>query len=381
MRLRRRTLALFAVAVLAVALFRPARAHVRAASLLLRFSDPTGASHGLPAVGDAAVDESESTLTTPSGPARTRTYSPHGVANPPGLVLVHGIHRLGIDEPRLVRFARAIAASGVRVLTPEVKQLADYRVDRLSVDTLGAAAHMLANITPPTSPVGVMGMSFAGGLALLAAADPRFAPDIAFVVAVGAHDDLARVSRFFATDTIARPDGTTLAMHAHEYGPLVLVYSHVEDFFPAEDVAAAREALRAWLWEDHDEARAKLGALSEASRAKMQHLFDGHLDAIVPELLSEVDRSATLMAGVSPHGQLAAVHVPVYLLHGAGDSVIPPSETLWLARDLPADVVRRVLVSPALGHVELGASPAILDEWAVIDFLAAVLAQSEAERG
>ena len=44
-------------------------------------------------------------------------------------------------------------------------------------------------------------MSFAGGLSLLAAADPRFAEDVGFVVAVGAHHDLARVSRFFATDS------------------------------------------------------------------------------------------------------------------------------------------------------------------------------------
>ena len=53
---------------------------------------------------------------------------------------------------------------------------------------------------------------------------------------------------------------------------MVLVYSHVEDFFPAEDVPAARDALRSWLWEKRDDAReAREGALArvegEARRA------------------------------------------------------------------------------------------------------------------
>src|SRR5205823_3807992 len=105
------------------------------------------------------------------------------------IVLAHGVHRLGIEEPRLQRFARAIAASGVVVMTPEIAELTDYRVDPRSIDTLGAAAHSLRERTH--APVGLMGMSFAGGLSLLATADPAYAPDIAFVVAIGAHDDLA----------------------------------------------------------------------------------------------------------------------------------------------------------------------------------------------
>src|SRR6185369_6584439 len=114
--------------------------------------------------------------------------------------------------------------------------------------------------------VGVMGMSFAGGLSLLAAADPRFASDIGFVVAIGAHDDLERVLRFFATNEIAQPDGTTVKLEAHEYGALVMIYGNAERFFPAADVPAAREALRLRLWEQPDAAREKAKELGPASR-------------------------------------------------------------------------------------------------------------------
>src|SRR5439155_24989482 len=84
---------------------------------------------------------------------------------------------------------------------------------------------------PLGAPVGVMGLSFAGGLALMAAADARYQSDISSVIALGAYDDLARVTRFLATNEIELPDGKTGRIPAEQYGALVLVYAHIEDFF------------------------------------------------------------------------------------------------------------------------------------------------------
>ena len=46
----------------------------------------------------------------------------------------------GIDEPRLGAFAHAIAASGVAVLTPEIRELCDYRIVPASIETIGESA-------------------------------------------------------------------------------------------------------------------------------------------------------------------------------------------------------------------------------------------------
>jgi pimeloyl-ACP methyl ester carboxylesterase len=290
-------------------------------------------------------------------------------------VLVPGVHHLGIDEPRLIRFARAIAGSGVAVLTPEVRELTDYRIEAASADEIGLAAHALRERVGggAGTRVGLMGLSFAGGLSLLAASDPRFAPDVGFVVAVGAHDDLARVARFFATGEIPRPDGSILKLAAHPYGPLVLVYDRLEDFFPPADLAAARAALRSWLWEDTGEARKEEAALSPPSRERMDDLFADHLASLEPALLAEIDARGDAMRAASPHGNMGGLRAPVYLLHGAGDPVIPSTETLWLARDVPPGLLRDVLVSPAVVHVELEGEPPLREKWALVHFMAAVL--------
>jgi acetyl esterase/lipase len=367
MRKRAALFALFGLLVGVALVAAPARRHIAAAHILQRFASDGAA---LP-----DVEESDQVL---AGSIRARLYAPRGEPHAPGMVIAHGVHRLGIEEPRLVRFARSLAAAGIAVLTPELAELADYRLDPRSIDAIGAGAAALRART--SHPVGVMGMSFAGGLALLAAVDPRYAPDIAFVVAVGAHDDATRVCTFFATNRIERADGGVDVLSAHDYGALVFIYAHAERFFDEKDAAPAREALRLWLAEKRDEARAKAAALDPPARDRLNRLFDHELGEVSPLILREVDADRDELAAVSPHGRLAGLRVPVFLLHGSGDTVIPPSETGWLAHDVPKQDLRDVLVSPAIVHIELTGKPTWRDQWALVHFLADVLAQLETLR-
>jgi len=369
---------LLALFVAAVLLVREGRTHLRAASLLLRFADPD-ASGSIATFGKHPVREELAQVETRDGSARARVYMPEGVSDPAGVVIVHGVHRLGIDEPRLMRFSRSIAATGVAVFTPEIKEIADYRIDPRSIDTIGGAAAAL-RARLGHGRVGVMGMSFAGGLALLAAADPRFESEIGFVVAVGAHHDLARVLRFFTTNQVEQPDGTKESLTAHAYGALVLVVGHMEAFVPAADAPIARDAVRLWLAEQHREAREKEKEASPAAQAFLDALFDSKMDIVTPALTAVIEKDAEETGRVSPRGHLGALKVPVYLLHGKGDTVIPAAETLWIAAEVPPRLLRGALVSPAVVHVELQGEPPLSERWALVHFMAGVLDEAEAAR-
>lgn len=359
----------FLLSVVTVLLARPATHHARAASLLVAFSDEAAKS---------TVREERISFERAGEQVEARLYLPEGVDHPPGIVLVHGVHHRGIDEPRLERFARAVSGAGVAVMTPAVHELSDYDVAPGSIDTVGAATAAL-RARLGTERVGLMGMSFGGGISLLTAADPRFAEHVSFVVAVGAHDDLGRVSRFFVDDEIAEPSGETRKLRAHGYGVTVLVYSHAADFFPPADVPGARDALRLWLWEKREDARKAAAALSAPSKAKLDALFGDGVSTMRPELLAAIGRHTADMAAVSPHGRLGALRANVYLLHGEGDTVIPASETHWLALDVPPERLRTTLVSPAIEHVELK-SPTAADKWALVHFMGEVIGEAEASR-
>lgn len=372
-----RIFALVLAAVTVLTLARPGWVHFRAAGVLLRVQAPQHPGQ-LANLSAHPIEELLTEVPTPSGPIRARLYipsSPKDRSQAPGMVLVHGVHHLGIDEPRLVAFARALSSSGIRVLTPELLSLADYQVDRTSIDLIGYSARALSEQVGQKA--GVLGLSFAGGLSLLAAADPRFAPYIRFVVSVGAHDDLERVSQFLITSNIARPDGTTLHMAAHEYGALVLIYSHVSDFFPPADVPAAHEALRLLLWEQVDESRKCAERLSAGSRQKMELLYNHQVESLAGEIRAAIVRHRAEMAPVSPHGNLGALTVPVLLLHGAADNVIPPPEMLWLQRDVPPAALKSALISPAISHVSMEGEPSLADKWRLLHLMAQILELTE----
>ncbi len=307
---------------------------------------------------------------------RARLYLPVGKPNAPAMVVFHGVHHLGIDEPRLMSFAASLASCGIRVLTPELPDIKDYHVSEDSVRTIGESVKWYAAQTG--GPVGVMGLSFSGGLALVAAADPLYHAEFKFVVAVGSQDSMDRVTRYYRTGEDVRPDGSVEVLPAHEYGPLVLEYEYLEDFIPARDLGPVRAVLRAHLYEDKAaEARASLG-LDDAQKLEALELMDATSTATRAKIAASIAKHANEMDGLSPRGRLRTLSTPVYLLHGEADNIIPSAETLWMASELPSAELKAMLVSPVLSHIDItGKGTGPMDEWRLVHFFALVMDAAE----
>jgi pimeloyl-ACP methyl ester carboxylesterase len=351
------------------------RYELRSYVFLNQFLDPHASSF-LVRLERHDLETQEVTLSTTQGPVRARLYVPRGVAHPLGMVLVHGIHHLGIDEPRLMNFARAAASNGFSVLTPEIAALADYHVDGASMGTIGESTAWLQQRLG-TGPVTIVGVSFAGGLSLLAACDPRYAPHIRALVLMGAYDNLRRVARFLATSQAEFPDGHMEPYTAHDYGAAVFVYSHLDQFFPASDQAVAHDALREWLWEQPKEAQSYLPRLSPASRATMDILLARQIDRLRPKLLEAIQADDSQLSAISLDGKLGALHAPVFLLHGATDDIIPSTETLWLEKEIPKPYLRDALITPAFSHVDPDKHAVWTDQLRLVEFLAGVLRNAD----
>jgi len=361
-------LALPFLPLLLLALTPTVYGHLRALSILMVVADaPESPVTQLDANPVAVEEIAFPSLTT----ARARLYHPIGIAHPSPVVVVPGVHHLGMDEPRLRRLARALASHGYLVLTPQIDELADYNITQKSAVVIGDAVHELARRSG-TPKVGLLGLSFAGGMALIAASEPGVQQQLTSVIAIGAHDDLRRVLDFYQTDQTHAPDGTVFKMKAHEYGSLVTAYSHASAFFAPQDVAKARITLRTLLWENLPQAHAEAAKLSPQGQARMAQLFAHDTKSLIDDTRRGLAAVQPELDAASPHYYLAKVHVPVMLLHGAYDNVVPPTETLWLEHDLPHDVLRHALISPAIGHVEVGAA-SMMDQLRLIHWMKEML--------
>jgi len=348
--------------------------HLRAAAILTRLADPSA--KGWLANYDAhSVTKEESSFEFRGQQIPARTYIPAGVGDAPAIVVVHGMHRLGIDEPRLVAFANALAGEGFIVLTPEVASIADYRVEAESADLIGTAAQALAQQLG-VSKVGVLGISFSGGLALVAASNPQYSDSIAWVATVGAHYDLTHVLRFFATGEAGRPDGTVEHLAPHEYGPLLVVCERPGAFFAPQDAARASDAIKLVLADEGKKSEALTAQMTPADQEVMQRIYHRQFDSFRQAILSQITEDHEELAAASPAGTLASIHIPVLLLHGSDDSVIPATELLWLQKYTPQEHLVDALISPALTHVDVGAQASVRDRLALVHWMALLIREA-----
>ena len=352
------------------------RAHLQAAAVLkLVANEPVPVFLRWAVSNRVAVDDL--TVLTSSGPIHARLYTPVPHPNAPAMVLLHGVHHLGMDDPRMISIAAAMSACGLRVLTPELPDIKDYHVGPNSIAVIGDTATWLSR-QAGGEPVGVMGFSFSGGLALLAAGDPQFRKSLKFVVAVGSQDAMSRVATYYRTGEDQRPNGTEELLPPHEYGALVLEYENMEDFVPRADIPLLRPVLRAHLYEDVAAEQGAMARLSPSQISEAKVLMATE-SPVTRSLLARAEtKHIADMAGVSPHGHLGQLTVPVYLLHGAGDNIIPAAETLWMESELPTTTLKAALISPVLSHIDVnGGYPGIVDNLRLLHFFALILRAAE----
>ena len=95
--------------------------------------------------------------------------------------------------------------------------------------------------------IGLLGISFAGGLSVIAAGRPSLRDRVGFVFSVGGHARLPGVMQYLCTGR--QPDGR---MHPpHEYGAVILLTNMAEDVVPADQVAPLRAAVHQFLHASH----------------------------------------------------------------------------------------------------------------------------------
>jgi len=380
---RTRTARLTLVAVaLVLALGTVARLYGRGATFVARAAGAEGLVGDVAHWGRQPVTETAVEIPWRDGTLRGRRYSPPGATGRP-LLLVPGVHASGIDEPRLVGFARELAAIGHPTLTAELTDLTHYRITARTTDMIEDAALWLAAQPNPAGDgrVGIMGISFAGGLSIVAAGRPALRDRLAFVLSFGGHGDLPRTLHYLSTGT--QPDGTHRA--PHDYGVAIILLGVADQVVPQDQAESLRTAILAFLEasrldmidkphaaKEFARARTLADALPEPSRTLMTYVNNRdvvHLGPILAPHLTTLGGDAAL----SPdRGEPPAC--PIYLLHGLDDNVIPAIESQLLARTLrDRGVTVRFLATPLVTHAEVDHAASVSSAFALVRFWTEVL--------
>jgi dienelactone hydrolase len=239
--------------------------YVHGLSFVIRTADMQGTVRTLADLDARPAPERDITIPAPQGAMRGRVYDPPG-KDRRAVLLVSGLHPSGIDEPRLVRLARQLSGNGLTVVTPDIPELSRFEISPAITDTIERTAVWLSSASglAPDHRIGMMGISFSGGLSIIAAGRPSLADRVAYVFSFGGHDDVARVLRYLCTGTEPypsgriqlKPDATNaggppdqpFVLAPHDYGVAVILLGIADRAVPAAQVEPLRAAVRRFLF-------------------------------------------------------------------------------------------------------------------------------------
>lgn len=346
----------------------------------------------------AATDSVQ--LPTRHGPVAARLYRPAGAPRR-AVTLVPGVHMDGIDETRLVGMAQDLTKSGFAVLTVAPPDLRQFRITPDNTDVIEDAAIWLAarSDLAPDGRVGMFGISFSGGLSVVAAGRPALRDKVAFVLSFGGHGDLPRVLRYLCSGQAqSQPDAAAIAAVTgaehlrskapHDYGVAVVLLGLADLVVPPDQVAPLREGIRIFLAassltliditkadQEFAHARRYAATLPEPARQLMTDVNDRAVDRLGPILLPALDRSDGIVNPALSAERSPLPNAPVFLLHGSDDTVIPTAETVMLASALRGHTEVHALLSALITHAEVDRSAATSEVWRLVRFWRDVMAK------
>lgn len=317
------------------------------------------------------------------------------------LVMIPGVHRDGINESRLVGLAEDLAATGYGVLTVAAPDLQRFKITPQVTDTIEDAVRWASDQAQfrTDGKIGIVGISFSGGLSIVASGRESIRDRVAFVMSFGGHGDLARAMHYLTSGEVlgnleqakqssAVEGADHVGVHPpHDYGLAVTLLNLADRVVPADQVAALSKGIDGFLLASSlqvtdppkatpvfDEMKKYQETLPEPSRTYMRYVNDRAVDKLGPILLPVADvlKDHPAMSLLSPE-RATPPTAPIFLLHGVDDNVIPSMETVLLAEHLKGKARVHGLLSGLITHAEVNRTATSTEVWRLASFWRAIM--------
>jgi pimeloyl-ACP methyl ester carboxylesterase len=320
-------------------------------------------------------------------------YAPEGRAPRGAYLVAPGLHYQGPDDPRLDRFCRVLAASGLLVLAPFLPEFLRLRLAPSTADDLAAAFDDLERAALPYAlpPPAIFSISFGSMPGIEVAARASHRDRVGTLVVFGGFADFEATVRFAVTGVTEHRGRRYELPRDPLNGPAVFA-----NMLPFIDVPGDRAALEAaWMemavatWGRKElKAPGARDPFAHAIATKLPpelrtlFLMGCHLAPGAADKLEEGFAGAgDAFTFFDPRPHLANVRAPVVVIHGRDDDVIPWFESEKIVTALPPEHPRRLIVTGMASHTGALLPPPRELAQEVTALLATVTSIHQAPRG
>jgi pimeloyl-ACP methyl ester carboxylesterase len=282
-------------------------------------------------------------------------YRPADAPPEAGLVLVPGATPKGKRDPRLVAFARELAAARLAVLVPALPGLTRLRLEAGHAAPVADAVRHLSE-RAGGGPVALTAISYAAGPAVLAALRPDLEERIGLILLVGPYHDMEAALTYVVTGAYRpAPDAPWQQGTPNPRGVWAFLAGNADRLERARDRRLLRRIAERKL-RDPDADIADLARQLGPAGRSVHALVTADDPARIPALLADLPQAirSELAALDLSRRDLARLPGTIRLLHGRSDPIVPFTESRQLAARLPAARTELVLVDGLL-HADLDA--------------------------
>lgn len=243
------------------------------------------------------------------------------------ILFLHGMSKMGKNDPRMQTMAESMASAGFRVLLPQLPSVAKLRITKEQPAEILRIAENVINdeFDSRPKPIAIMAVSFSGVFAFKLLEVSNLAHKIGPICVIGG---------YFRFDSIL--EFLTKSKRADLYGRLLLFKNlkMQQNQISSQIMEAVNISINEGA--NFDKAEKLLGHLQAEHQDHYEILFP-HVfsDSVLCELLAQLKAESKKSWSVYEVPSFTKLPPrPVFLLHGRQDKVIPSGESRMLARKL-----------------------------------------------
>ena len=280
--------------------------------------------------------------------------------NPQSIIIFPGASPYAENHPGMIMLGNALRNAGYTVYLPRIPSLKNLILEKENIDWFAHCYQELAHKRiDRKDDIMIVGLSYGGASLLRATLDPRMqSPKPKSILSYGTYYSISTALDFFMTGYI-KYNNQTYKITPHEWGPIVLFYNFIDTIETTYDKTQIKAILKYRIKDDDENVKHEMKKLEECKEKQLlENILAGNLTEKMKELVQMmIEKNDDLLSYLSPENWIHKIKDKVFIMHGANDSMVPFTESIYLDQKLDNSTL---LISFLYEHREISTDRGML---------------------
>ena len=279
--------------------------------------------------------------------------------NAQSIIIFPGASPYAENHPGMIMLGNALRGIGYNVYLPRIPPLKKLILEKENIDWFAHCYQELAaNKITVNNNIMIVGLSYGGASLLRATLDKRMqSPKPKSILSYGSYFSIDTALDFFMRGII-KYKNKNYKITPHEWGLIVLFYNFFDSISSDYEQRKIKNILKLRIQDDDDDANQEINLLDNKNKEFVKNILNGVLTNEMKLIVEEmIETNIKLLDFLSPKNWINEINDHVFIMHGANDSMVPFTESLFLDRHLKKSTL---LISFLYEHREISTNRNIL---------------------